>query len=79
MKNEKILKNVLRSGLVNSSLGKEEIIIMAQIIAIISMFLPLTMCLYEFVTINIAAGTAYLEQYKHRLEQGHTSIITLES
>lgn len=51
---------------------------MAQIIAIISMFLPLKTCLYEFVTINIAGGTAYLGQYKHRLEQGHTSIITPE-
>lgn len=61
-----------------SRLGKEDIIIMAEIIAIISMFLPLTTCLYEFVTINIAGGTAYLEQYKHRLEQGHTSIITPE-
>lgn len=43
------------------------------------MFLPVTKCLYEFVTINIAGGSAYLKQYKYKLAQGHASIITLES
>lgn len=52
---------------------------MAQIIAVISMFLLATKHLYEFVAISTAGGSVSLKQSKYRLAQCHTSIITLES
>lgn len=64
---------------VHFSLRKENIAIMAKIIAVISMFLLATKHLYEFVAISTAGGSVSLKQSKYRLAQCHTSIITLES